>query len=141
MAATESNQVGDGIMQRILVVDDDPNSRKIVELMLLSQGYDLDFAENGREALTRAQTGPDLILLDVLMPIMNGHEAVRRLKADPQTADIPVVALTALAFESDRREALAAGCDGYLSKPFTRRELIAAVRQFLPDSAPSQALA
>jgi len=128
-------------MQRILVVDDDPNSRKIVELMLLSQGYDLDFAENGREALTRAQTGPDLILLDVLMPIMNGHEAVRRLKADPQTADIPVVALTALAFESDRREALAAGCDGYLSKPFTRRELIAAVRQFLPDSAPSQALA
>jgi two-component system cell cycle response regulator DivK len=141
LAATESNQVGDGIMQRILVVDDDPNSRKIVELMLLSQGYDLDFAENGREALTRAQTGPDLILLDVLMPIMNGHEAVRRLKADPQTADIPVVALTALAFESDRREALAAGCDGYLSKPFTRRELIAAVRQFLPDSAPSQALA
>lgn len=131
-------------MERILVVDDDPNSRKIVELMLMSQGYDLAFAENGREALDRAvETCPDLIFMDVLMPIMNGHEAVRRLKADPQTAAIPIVALTALAFESDRRECLAVGCNGYLSKPFTRRELLSAVREFLPGPKASsrQALA
>lgn len=120
-------------MPRILVVDDDPNSRKIIELMLLSQGYSLLFAENGLEAVRLAgEAIPDLILMDVLMPVMNGHEATRRLKADPRTAPIPVVALTALAFASDRQEAFAVGCDGYLSKPFTRRELHEVVRQFLP---------
>lgn len=133
-------------MPRILVVDDDPNSRKIIELMLLSQGYSLIFAENGREAITKAcSEAPDLILMDVLMPVMNGHEATRRLKADARTQAIPVVALTALAFASDRQEALAVGCDGYLSKPFTRRELLEVVRQFLPpETAPTnsrQALA
>ena len=133
-------------MPRILVVDDDPNSRKIIELMLLSQGYSLLFAENGREAVTRASESiPDLILMDVLMPIMNGHEATRQIKADPRTKAIPIVALTALAFASDRQEALAVGCDGYLSKPFTRRELIEIVSHYLPpEKAPSnsrQALA
>ncbi len=132
-------------MPRILVVDDDPNSRKIIELMLSSQGYALTFAENGRDAVSKAQAEePDLILIDVLMPIMNGHEATRHLKADPRTRQIPVVALTALAFESDRQEALSVGCNGYLSKPFTRRELLEAVLGFLPsDAAPDarQALA
>jgi two-component system cell cycle response regulator DivK len=116
-------------MPRILVVDDDPNSRKIIELMLLSHGYSLLFAENGREAVARAiESTPDLILMDVLMPIMNGHEATRLIKADARTRSIPIVALTALAFASDRQEALAVGCDDYLSKPFTRRELLEMVR-------------
>ncbi len=133
-------------MPRILVVDDDPNSRKIIELMLLSQGYSLLFAENGREAVARAsESAPDLILMDVLMPIMNGHDATRLIKADARTQAIPVVALTALAFASDRQEALAAGCDGYLSKPFTRRELLEVVRHYLPpekaQSTSRQALA
>lgn len=127
-------------MPRILVVDDDPNSRKIIELMLLSQGYSLLFAENGREAVTRASESiPDLILMDVLMPIMNGHEATRLIKADPRTKAVPIVALTALAFASDRQEALAVGCDGYLSKPFTRRELLEIVSHYLPpEQAPSK---
>lgn len=121
-------------MPRILVVDDDPNSRKIIELMLVSQGYSLLFAENGREALDKAiAETPDLILMDVLMPIMNGHEATRRLKADPRTQATPVIALTALAFASDRQEALAVGCDAYLSKPFTRRELLEIIRGILPS--------
>lgn len=130
-------------MQRILVVDDDPNSRKIVELMLSSQGFSLAFAENGQDALEKALLDPpDLILMDVLMPVLNGHEATKQLKLDARTMRIPVVALTALAFESDRREALAAGCDGYLSKPFTRRDLLATVRGFLAEDVPShQALA
>jgi two-component system cell cycle response regulator DivK len=120
-------------MLRILVVDDDPNSRKIIELMLLSQGYSLLFAENGREAVAKAvESTPDLILMDVLMPIMNGHEATRLIKADVRTQAIPIVALTALAFASDRQEALAVGCDGYLSKPFTRRELLEVVGRYLP---------
>lgn len=130
-------------MKRILVVDDDPNSRKIVELMLLSQGFALSFAENGQDAVDKAQQDlPDLILMDVLMPVLNGHEATKQLKLDARTKRIPIIALTALAFESDRREALSAGCDGYLSKPFTRRDLLATVRNFLPDISPShQALA
>ncbi|HEY9854371.1 MAG TPA: response regulator [Stenomitos sp.] len=126
-------------MKRILVVDDDPNSRKIVELMLLSQGYSLAFAENGQDAVDKAlMDPPDLILMDVLMPILNGHEATKQLKLDARTKRVPIIALTALAFESDRREALAAGCDGYLSKPFTRRDLLASVRKFLPETTPSQ---
>lgn len=130
-------------MKRILVVDDDPNSRKIVELMLSSQGFSLAFAENGQDSLNKAlQDPPDLILMDVLMPVLNGHEATKQLKLDARTMRIPVIALTALAFESDRREALAAGCDGYLSKPFSRRDLLAIVRSFLPEATPShQALA
>lgn len=130
-------------MKRILVVDDDPNSRKIVELMLLSQGFSLAFAENGQDAVDKALSDPpDLILMDILMPVLNGHEATKQLKLDPRTKRVPIIALTALAFESDRREALAAGCDGYLSKPFTRRDLLATVRSFLPDTSTShQALA
>lgn len=128
-------------MPRILVVDDDPNSRKIVELMLGSYGYDLAFAENGLEALERAPEGFDLILMDLLMPRLNGFEATRLLRSDPRTAGIPVMALTAMAFEHDRREALSAGCCGYLAKPFTRRELLAAVLQYLPEASSQQALA
>lgn len=125
-------------MPRILVVDDDPNSRKIIELMLVSQGYSLLFAENGREAVARAgEAIPDLILMDILMPIMNGHEATRMIKADARTQAIPIVALTALAFASDRQDALAVGCDGYLSKPFTRRELLEVVRHYLPPEKAS----
>lgn len=127
-------------MPRILVVDDDPNSRKIIELMLLSQGYSLIFAENGREAVVKAlESTPELVLMDVLMPIMNGHEATRRLKADARTKAIPVVALTALAFASDRQEALVAGCDDYLSKPFTRRELLEVLRRHLQPAEPPPA--
>lgn len=121
-------------MKRILVVDDDPNSRKIVELMLMSHGFALLFAENGLDAVEVAlHERPDLILMDMLMPLMNGHEATRRIKDHPSGASIPIVALTALAFESDRRDALQAGCDGYLSKPFNRRELVETVKSYLPD--------
>lgn len=128
-------------MARILVVDDDPNSRKIVELMLMTHGHELYFAEDGLQALELAPAGFDLILMDLLMPHLNGFEATRRLRRDPRTARTPIMALTAMAFEQDRREALAVGCCGYLCKPFTRRELVAAVQQYLPESTVQQALA
>lgn len=120
-------------MARILVVDDDPNSRKIVELMLQSQGYELGFVENGQEAVIEAERQrPDLIFMDMLMPVLDGKQAVALLKQNPRTASIPVVALTALAFASDRKAALEAGCDDYLSKPFMRRELLEMARRYLP---------
>lgn len=129
-------------MTRILMIDDDPNACKIVELMLSREGYTMSFASHGLAGVESALAQPpDLILMDILMPVMNGYDATQRLKADPRTARIPVIALTALAFESDRRAAYMAGCNGYLSKPFTRRELVATLEGFLAKDATKQALA
>lgn len=129
-------------MARILVVDDDPNSRKIVELMLAVLGYELSFADNGLDAVQRAISDPpDLIVMDMLMPGLNGLEATQRIKAHPASRQVRILALSALAFESDKRDALACGCDAYMTKPFTRRELVAAVQEQLPNPLPNQALA
>lgn len=129
-------------MVRILMVDDDPNACKIVEIMLSREGYSLEFAAHGLEALDRAfASPPDLILMDILMPVLNGYEASQRLKSDPRTAGIPIIALTALAFESDRQAAYHAGCNGYLSKPFTRRQLLDTLQSFLTCEPTRQALA
>lgn len=129
-------------MTRILMIDDDPNACKIVELMLSREGFAMTFAAHGLEGVESALAHPpDLILMDVLMPIMNGYDATQRLKADPRTAMIPVIALTALAFESDRRAAYVAGCNGYLSKPFTRGELLATLQGFFAKDSAKQALA
>jgi CheY-like chemotaxis protein len=109
-------------MLELLVVDDDPNSRKIIELMLSNQGYRLHFAEDGLEALdlfAREKIG--LVLLDLLMPRLDGFETAKRLK---EMGDVPIVAISALAFATDRQEALEAGCDDFLTKPFARRSLI-----------------
>lgn len=126
-------------MHEILVVDDDPNSRKIIELMLSNQGYRLHLAEDGHEALAvLAREKIDLVLLDLLMPRLDGFETAERLKADPSLREIPVIAVSALAFSSDRQEAARAGCDDYLTKPFTRRELLEMIKRF---AARHQALA
>lgn len=138
----ESAGGGELNMMRILMVDDDPNACKIIEIMLSREGYALDFASHGLEALEHVHAHPpDLILMDVLMPVMNGFEATQRLKADPRTALIPIIALTALAFESDRRAAFIAGCNGFIAKPFTRRELLATLHEFLQPETSKQALA
>ncbi|HBN09205.1 MAG TPA: hypothetical protein DD435_11355 [Cyanobacteria bacterium UBA8530] len=109
-------------MLELLVVDDDPNSRKIIELMLSNQGYRLHFAEDGLAALeifAREKIG--LVLLDLLMPRLDGFETAKRIK---EMGEVPIVAISALAFATDRQEALEAGCDDFLTKPFARRSLI-----------------
>ena len=119
---------------RVLIVDDDPNCRQILDLMLARQGWSLHFADNGAEGLRQAQTlKPDLILMDVLMPQMTGMDVVRHLKADPALAAVPVFAITALAFDEERRAAYAAGFDLVITKPFSRRQLLDAVRQQFPE--------
>ena len=119
---------------RVLIVDDDPNCRQILELMLARQGWSLHFAENGVEGLHQARAvQPDLVLMDVLMPQMTGMDAVRHLKADPELAGIPVFAITALAFDEERRAAYAAGFDLVITKPFTRRQLLEAVHRQFPE--------
>lgn len=119
---------------RVLIVDDDPNCRQILELMLARQGWSLHFADNGVEGLRQARAiKPDLVLMDVLMPQMTGMDAVRHLKADPALKGVPVFAITALAFDEERRAAYAAGFDLVITKPFSRRQLIDAVREAFPE--------
>ena len=114
--------------KRILVVEDDADNRRIVAKTLSVEGYEIIEATDGVQALARAQADhPDLILMDLALPNMDGWEATRRLKSDPRTRAIPVVALTAVAMRGDEEEARAAGCDDYIPKParpITIREVV-----------------
>jgi two-component system cell cycle response regulator DivK len=119
--------------KRILVVEDQEDNRQILRDLLGTAGYELMEAENGAEALTAiAAQRPDLILMDIQLPVMDGYEATRRIKADPQLQAIPIIVVTSYALEGDEAKAREAGCDGYVSKPYSPRKLLATVRQFLP---------
>jgi CheY-like chemotaxis protein len=121
---------------RILVVDDNPANSKLARIVLVAAGHDVVTAADAEEA--RAALGerrPDLILMDLQLPGMDGLELTRRLKADPVTASIPVVALTAYAMRGDEERALAAGCTGYLTKPIDTRALPGVVARHLGGGA------
>lgn len=113
----------------VLIVDDEPGGRETLEALLLREGYELLFAASGQEALEKAARHlPDLVLLDVMMPGMDGFEVCRRLRADARLADIPVILVTALDDRDSRLEGIEAGADDFISKPFDRVELRARVR-------------
>ncbi len=104
--------------KKILVVEDDTDNRRIVAKVLSVEGYEVVEATDGVQALSRVQAErPDLIIMDLALPNMDGWEATRRLKADPETRGIPVVAITAFAMRGDEEQARAAGCDDYIPKP------------------------
>jgi two-component system cell cycle response regulator DivK len=116
----------------ILLIDDSALNRKLIETVLKPQGYRVVIAEDGQAGVAAAlREKPDLILMDVMMPIMNGYDATRRIKDQRETAHIPVVALTASALPQERNQAMEAGCDGYISKPIDTRAFPGQVRQFL----------
>lgn len=116
----------------VLVVDDEPNNVKLLELLLHGEGYTTIAAKNGSEALTLAAAeNPDLILLDVMMPDMDGFETVARLKADPRTKPVPVIMVTALDDRDSKLRALQAGAEEFLSKPIDRADLTVRVRNLL----------
>jgi signal transduction histidine kinase len=118
--------------ERILIVDDEADLRSTYRLILERAGFAVDEAASGAEALARAATGPDLVLLDVNLPDMDGYDVCRRLKSDPVTATIPVLHVSGMFRTSeDRTRGLEAGSDGYLSRPVERRELIATVNALL----------
>ncbi|SFM49429.1 response regulator [Methylobacterium pseudosasicola] len=122
-------------MKRILIVEDTEDNRRILRDLLTAAGYGIVEATNGRCGVEAAQAEqPDLILMDIQLPIMDGYEAARRLKADPATRHIPVVAVTSYALSGDEDRALAAGCDGYVAKPFSPRKILSLVRQMLPEA-------
>lgn len=119
---------------RVLIVDDDPDCRQIVALMLSKQNWTLAFATSGREALVAAaEFRPDLVLMDILMPDMSGLEAARAMRLDDRLRDAALIALTALAFEADRHQALAAGFDAVVTKPFGRRQLMDTIVRHFPE--------
>jgi len=116
----------------VLIVEDSALNRKLVETVLKPYGYHILVAEDGQTGVEIAlRERPNLILMDVMMPVMNGYDATRRIKDHCDTADIPVVALTASAMPHERVQALAAGCDGYITKPIDTRTFPNQIRQFL----------
>jgi putative two-component system response regulator len=121
-----------GSVSLILIVDDEPSGRRAVESLLLGQGYGLAFASSGAEGLTLAQRlEPDLIVLDVMMPGMDGLEFLGRIRANPRLAEIPVILVTALDDRSSRLAGLEAGADDYVVKPFDRIELRTRIRTII----------
>ncbi|SFN01645.1 response regulator [Dokdonella immobilis] len=110
--------------QRILIVDDNPVNLKLARSVLEIEGYEVDAAVDAEDALDYLATrSPDLILMDIALPGMDGLTLTRKLKADPRWRGIPVIALTAFAMLADERQALDAGCDGYITKPIDTRQL------------------
>lgn len=119
--------------KRILVVEDQEDNRQILRDLLTSADYEMTEAENGQEALDAvAKERPDLILMDIQLPIMDGYEATRRIKANPALKDIPIIVVTSYALSGDEGKARDAGCDAYVTKPYSPRQLLAKIREFLP---------
>jgi len=124
-----------GSVKTVLVVEDDQDNREMVIKVLKHNGYRAIEAVDGEEAVERAKAeNPDLILLDLYIPKMDGYEVTRTLKGDQGLQHIPIIALTAQAMKGNREEALAAGCDGYIPKPINVRELPKQIERFLGNN-------
>ncbi len=131
--------------EKILLVDDDMDTLRLVGLMLQRQGYEVRVASSGQQALGMVQAEmPDLILLDIMMPEMDGYEVARRLRSDPATSEIPIIMFTAKTQVDDKVMGFEAGADDYLTKPTQPRELFAHMKAVLSRSgksrSPSQTL-
>ena len=117
--------------KRILVVEDPADNRQIIRDMLAPTDYEISEVESGEEAEAVAKQLPDLILMDIQLPIMDGYTAMRKIKADPAMRSIPIIAVTSYAFSGEEKKAREAGCDDYVPKPFSPRQLLAKIRQYL----------
>ncbi|HEY4472960.1 MAG TPA: response regulator, partial [Stellaceae bacterium] len=124
---------GGGMTQRILVIEDTEDNRQIIRDLLTSAGYEMIEAVDGIEGVATAEREkPDLILMDIQLPGIDGYEATRRIRKLPELATVPIIAVTSYALSGDEAKTRAAGCDGYVAKPFSPRQLLAKVREFLP---------
>jgi CheY-like chemotaxis protein len=124
----------------ILIVEDNENNRNLLKDILIFHGYEVTVAFDGQEGVSLArELMPDLVLMDIQMPGMDGMTAGQILKGDPATSGLKIIALTSFAMQGDREKFLAAGFDGYLSKPINTRELPGLVQQWLGSLVPSDA--
>ncbi len=120
------------MVQTILVIDDDHRNLKLVRALLQVSGYRTLEATSGEQGIKLVRDEkPDLVLMDIQMPVMDGLEATEILKADPMTKDIPIVALTAYAMKGDEERIRAAGCDGYITKPIDTKEFSKKISEYL----------
>ena len=118
--------------KRILVVEDQEDNRQILRDLLGNAGYELVEAADGEQALAAyVKQRPDLILMDIQLPVMDGYETTRRIRADPESKAIPIIAVTSYALTGDEAKALAAGCNDYVTKPYSPRALLAKVQEHL----------
>jgi two-component system cell cycle response regulator DivK len=120
--------------KRILVVDDQEDLRGVLRDLLIGSGYTVIEAADGEAAVAKANSDrPDLILMDIQMPLIDGYEATRRIKVDPDLKPIPIVAVSSFAMKGDEEKARAAGCDHYVTKPYSPIQLLRLIRGFLGD--------
>jgi two-component system cell cycle response regulator DivK len=125
-------------MPRVLLVEDNEVNRKMLARRLANRGYDISVAGDGAEAVAAARAErPDIILMDMSLPVMHGWDATRELKADPETSSIPIIAITAHAMSDDRDKALEAGCDDFETKPYDLPRLLEKMQGLL-DGAGSR---
>mgnify|MGYP006286136893 CR=1 FL=1 len=118
----------------VLVIEDDPRSVKLMELILASRGYDGVFARNGREGLVAARAHRfDVILLDLMLPEVDGFEVLRQLRSDPELSDVPVVVTSARARPVTKERALKLGAEVYLTKPYHKADLLDVIASFLDE--------
>jgi len=122
--------------KKILIVDDNPDLIRILHLQLKNQGYDTIQAMNGKQAVDMATAQlPDLILMDLMMPEMNGLEATRLIRENSNTRSIPILAVTAKTTTTDKEECLKSGCNDYMSKPFTTKEMASRMEKLLKQNS------
>lgn len=120
-------------MPKVLIVEDDEMNRDMLSRRLERRGFSVAIAKDGRQGVEMARSEkPDLVLMDMSLPVMDGWSATRAIKADQEVSKIPVIALTAHAMEGDREKALAAGCDEYDTKPVDLPRLLGKMQKFLP---------
>ena len=120
-------------MTKVLIVEDNEMNRDMLSRRLQRKGYDIEIAEDGQAGVNAAIAGkPDIVLMDMSLPVMDGWEATRQLKANADTQSIPVIALTAHAMAGDRQKALDAGCDDYDTKPVNLKSLLEKMEALLP---------
>ena len=120
--------------KKILVVEDQEDNRRILRDLLTSANYELIEAVTGEEGVSMAEIHrPDLILMDIQLPGLDGYEATRRIKANPELTQIPIIAVTSYALSGDDAKAFEVGCDAYVAKPYSPRALLAKVKELLAD--------
>ncbi len=129
-------------MAKVLLVEDNEMNRDMLSRRLQRKGFEVIVAGDGQQGVAKASAeSPDLILLDMSLPVMDGWEAARQIKADSETRDIPIIALTAHAMAGDREKALEAGCDEYDTKPVELPRLLGKINLFLGEDAPASGAA
>ena len=122
-------------MSDILIVEDNPVNQKLIAFLLARAGYSYEVAENGAEALQRLDKSAfKLVLMDMMMPIMNGYDATKAIRANPKLKNLPVIALTANAMKGEDEKCRAAGCSDYLAKPYSKDQILNAISILIKKS-------